>query len=576
MFKKSSVMYKILFTIIFCFLIQGVLLYFFINYYSDKLIMDATGKNTLNVLKVIAKKIDTDHYGRLALTLDDEDSYYEELRLYLKDMKEQYGLMYLYTESYSTDGVTIYVVDGNDKESDDFSSLGEEVNSDEEVIDSIEAIECLDNGTQGFGISTYDGITLISAYYPIIDSLGEIVGIVGADYNAMEVKQSKAEFIKIFIIVIAAFAVAICVLMIIILKLVLKPLNILKDSMTQMGKGDLTIQIPVKSKDEIGYIINEYNNSSSSQRGMVKTVIDSSDYINSSIVHIDNNLASINNSTKYLLSTANELSTIVEDNAASTEELNAMVQTIDNSMIKIIKDSEKGITIAKSVSEKAGELKHNFTVSQTRVLDVFVNTQKTLKKAIEDSKSVEQIKVLAEAILSISKKTNLLAINASIEAASAGEAGRGFSVVADEVQNLAASSKNTVVKIQETVNIVISSVENLSRSTEVLLKFIEEQVNSDYVKMLDVMNEYNNDIQQFKDIILQFGYISKELGTSVNSSSIAIESISKTAATSAENVQTITGEINLINKTISDLKKQTVESKQNSEQLLLKVQNFKV
>lgn len=576
MFKKSSIIYKIVAIIIVCFVIQGVTLSFFIDYYADKLVLEATGTVTHGILEAIAGDIDAEQYERLVKNLDSSDPYYEQLRVHLNKMRDQFQLMYLYTESYDSSGITVYIVDGNDINSEDFSDIGNKVNTDDEIVDTKETIECLNNGTFGFGISSFDGVTLISSYYPITNSSGDIIGVLGADFNATEVKQSKQEFVKVFIVIIAAFAIIICIMMIILLRLILKPLFVLKASMAQLGKGDLTLQIPVKTKDEIGYIINEFNNSSQNQRSMVKTVIDSSSTINSSVIHINDNIEYLNKNTKHLLNASNELSSLVEDNAASSQELNAMVQTIEDSMSKIIKDSENGIAIANAASVKAGELRNDFSASQAKVLEVFKDTQQTLKKAIEDSKSVDQIKILADAILNISKKTNLLAINASIEAAAAGSAGRGFAVVADEVKTLAANSKNTVVKIQETVNVVVSSVENLSKSTEILLKFIEEQVNTDYVEMLNVMNEYNNDVQQFRDIITQFGNISRELGSSVDTSATAIESISRTASISAENVQTITKEITSINDTIKDVKGKTEESKQSSDQLLYQVQNFKV
>ena len=73
----------------------------------------------------------------------------------------------------------------------------------------------------------------------------------------------------------------------------------------------------------------------------------------------------------------------------------------------------------------------------------------TLKKAIEDSKSVERVNELTGEILNISSQTNLLALNASIEAARAGEAGKGFAVVADEIRQLADSSRDTANNIQD-------------------------------------------------------------------------------------------------------------------------------
>ena len=90
------------------------------------------------------------------------------------------------------------------------------------------------------------------------------------------------------------------------------------------------------------------------------------------------------------------------------------------------------------------------------------NILDVLNKAIEDSKSVDQVNNLTNDILNISSQTNLLALNASIEAARAGEAGKGFAVVADEIRQLADSSRETANKIQSINSVVVAAVNNLS------------------------------------------------------------------------------------------------------------------
>lgn len=109
---------------------------------------------------------------------------------------------------------------------------------------------------------------------------------------------------------------------------------------------------------------------------------------------------------------------------------------------------------------------------QVHANEVHMEIEKSLKRALEDAKVVEQIQVLSSSIMEITAQTNLLALNASIEAARAGEAGRGFAVVAGEIGNLAVQSRQTVEKIQEVTKSVTGAVGNLTKDAEKLLDYV--------------------------------------------------------------------------------------------------------
>ena len=134
-----------------------------------------------------------------------------------------------------------------------------------------------------------------------------------------------------------------------------------------------------------------------------------------------------------------------------------------------------------------------------------------LKRAIEDSKSVDRVNDLTGEILNISSQTNLLALNASIEAARAGEAGKGFAVVAEEIRQLADSSREAANNIQTINNMVTNAVKELIKDSSELVKYINESILPDYDNFVDSGKQYNLDATHVNEVVDHFDEQAVEL-----------------------------------------------------------------
>nr|WP_075981872.1 HAMP domain-containing methyl-accepting chemotaxis protein [Bacillus massilionigeriensis] len=266
-----------------------------------------------------------------------------------------------------------------------------------------------------------------------------------------------------------------------ILRVKIRPMNQLTELSDRVAEGDLTVeQVKTKNtKDEVGLLAASINKMVINLQGLVKQVQSTSEQVASSAEELLASSEQSSRSTEEVTMTIQQLAVGAENQVQSIEETAEIIQQIAESSNQIAINSEDSLQTANIATEKAmeGNKALEISVNQMNSIHQSVNGLAEVVKGLGDhSKEIGQI---VDVITGIAEQTNLLALNAAIEAARAGEHGRGFAVVADEVRKLAEQSadsakqiSNLIAVIQAETDKAVHSMENTTNEVEGGIKLV--------------------------------------------------------------------------------------------------------
>lgn len=363
-------------------------------------------------------------------------------------------------------------------------------------------------------------------------------------------QETAASSEKVVAVIAAVLVVMAIVITFISNWLIVVPIRKMADAIRGMiadiqdGRGDLTKRVPVQTKDEIAVLAQGVNQLLEILQGIIGGVIECGQEINAQQQNVNDVVEMTNHNAGEASSMMEELAAAMQEISATAASVNENTKNAEESTDSIMDKAVEGTAFAEEIKSRAQELQKRAQESRKSAEGMIRQLDAALTTSIEDSRRIEQINGLTDEILDIASKTNLLALNASIEAARAGDAGRGFAVVADEIRALADNSKETAGSIQAISDGVISAVVQLAENAKRLVEFVNEHVMPDYEELEKTGDKYLQDSitvdQIMRDIKGDMGTFGNLMGAVVESNDTITDSVQDSARNISEVVENIT------------------------------------
>ncbi|MDQ6421241.1 methyl-accepting chemotaxis protein [Paenibacillus sp. LHD-117] len=529
-----------------CLIIAAVAVLGFTIYRSSmSLVENSLGAQAQLVAESAAKLVDPSAYAGLTAE-SGETNYYRELRAKLNGLREANGLKYLYTlgrgeengESYY-----YYMVDGApaDVAEDDFSPIG--TREDNEYPGMIQAFE---TGAPVIGELTNDaeyGAT-VTAYVPLKDSAGNLIGVVGADFDATKVFALMSANTKTTLYVAVGIVAAGIALVIALASYLTRPLQQLTNTVAKVREGDMTVDIPVTRKDEIGALAHTFQQLVANTRSVIRNMRDNSERLLSASEDVSRHARSTTEASKHIAASIHDASSGVQTQVNRASDMTRAVEGVTRSMLRITESAAVVSDVAQETKEHSdrGKALIGAAISEMEAIGAAAEHMLAAMKRLE-SRS-DEIGDISSVMSDIAAQSNLLALNAAIEAAHAGENGRGFAVVAEQVRKLAAQSQTFAVQISEMIAKTQDETARLSAemagNTDKVIGGIGivKEAGETFYAIVDGLDHVNRQLQEVSAASQEVSAESEEVAASVEE----MEQISRHAAIHFQGIATSSGD----------------------------------
>lgn len=359
----------------------------------------------------------------------------------------------------------------------------------------------------------------------ILDKIGEGVSNTSSSLATDVNETSQSAINTIIVVCVAALLIAIAVTLIF-PKIIIESIESLQTSLDSLlsGHGDLTVRLPRLGQDEIGKVSHSFNRFIKSLQLLMKDISATSENVRHSSKELGNLVLSNREMAQQQASSVDLVATALHEMGCAINEVSSNTQEVSHDA----KDAEKN-------ANKSSEIFSQTIAEISSLVDSVEHSATTIKTLETEANAIVSV---LDVIKGIAEQTNLLALNAAIEAARAGEQGRGFAVVADEVRTLASRTQESTGHINEMISRLQSGVKNAVMSMESGKTRVSNTVDSATLAQKS-LQETTSSIGAISDRILQIASAVEEQSSVVEDINVNLTKIKDSSSQSSQDAITV-------------------------------------
>lgn len=350
-------------------------------------------------------------------------------------------------------------------------------------------------------------------------------------------------------------------------------LNVLVEN---LSKGVLNVKMSeVSSQDEIGKMARSVEKLRGDLLDILTTINNASSNLASTSEELSASAEELSATINSLAQSLNKISREASDNSATVQEINATIEELSSTSQTNAEAAQRMLAASEKISD---HLVRN-TEQLSKVIDKVKNTEESISKVYSTMKELNEysrnIGQILDTITSIAEQTNLLALNAAIEAARAGEAGRGFAVVADEIRKLAEESRQATSKIGNILVSIKTSVENADKIVSDSFTMVNDVSRYTY-ETLESYKILEEEIKNLQQHVQSVAASSQQQSAAIQEISAGMNKIANLIDLSSREIESLNASLEEANAAIEELASASQNVANSAQVLQSKIDYFKI